>query len=375
MRIGIISTYPPVECGIATYTSYLVEQLRKIKNEVYIVTQHGGSGQNVYPIFNARDGNLAEEIYEMTIKFTPDIIHIQHEYGLYGDHRGVNIIPLLYMFKMSRIPVVVTLHTVYEEFTRDQHLITEAILRVCDAAIVHEQAQQQSIETNIGNACDIHVIPHGSRLVEPIPDAKAKLGVQGKKVILICGYFRPTKGYHHIVKLFPDIVRRVPDSVLLVAGKTRLQEYSAYRNEFFNAINTSPARSQIKVLRGQFPQKTFDTILSAADVVPLPYQHSGQSGVAAHCLAFGKPLVTSPITSFRSLIERAQCGFVADTDDEFVERIVEILTNDELRNHFSSNALRYVRENVSWQIIAKRTVDVYHSIVSVPYGGAEYMEL
>jgi len=41
MRIGIISTFPLIECGIGTYTSYLVEKLRKLHNQVYIVSQLG----------------------------------------------------------------------------------------------------------------------------------------------------------------------------------------------------------------------------------------------------------------------------------------------------------------------------------------------
>jgi hypothetical protein len=58
MRIGIISTFPLIECGIGTYTSYLVEKLRKLHIEVYIVSQIGAGGEKVYPAFNATDGDL-----------------------------------------------------------------------------------------------------------------------------------------------------------------------------------------------------------------------------------------------------------------------------------------------------------------------------
>ena len=52
MRIGIISTFPLIECGIGTYTSYLVEKLRKLHIEVYIVSQIGAGGEKVYPALN-----------------------------------------------------------------------------------------------------------------------------------------------------------------------------------------------------------------------------------------------------------------------------------------------------------------------------------
>ena len=61
MRIGIISTYPPIECGIATYTQYFTDALRRNGMHVYVVSHHGGSGKNVFTAFDYEDGDLAEK--------------------------------------------------------------------------------------------------------------------------------------------------------------------------------------------------------------------------------------------------------------------------------------------------------------------------
>jgi len=377
MRIGIVSTYPPIECGIATYTEYLVNALRTSGSEVYIVSQFGGEGKRVYPAFHADDPDLADKIFRVMIKFTPDVVHIQHEYGLFGKAKGVNILSLIYRLKLYKIPVVITFHTVYEEFPRENKMILEALIRGADAVIVHEDYQKEAILNKIGSFDNIWVIPHGSREIKPIPDAKRKIGLnENEKIILLCGYFRPSKGMDRIVRIFPQIAERMENAVLVVAGKMRQQEHSEYRDEFFSLVNNSPVFNRIKVLRGQFPQKTFDTILSAADVIPMPYLKGSQSGVLAHCLAFSRPVVVSPeVRAFREIITRSKCGFIANNDDEFVEHIVRILSDDALSNELSKNARDYVKKTLSWKIIASKTRDVYHSVVSVPYGRARYINL
>jgi len=377
LRIGIVSTYPPIECGIATYTEYLVNALRTSGSEVYIVSQFGGEGKRVYPAFHADDPDLADKIFRVMIKFTPDVVHIQHEYGLFGKAKGVNILSLIYRLKLYKIPVVITFHTVYEEFPRENKIILEALIRGADAVIVHEDYQKEAILNKIGSFDNIWVIPHGSREIKPIPDAKRKIGLnENEKIILLCGYFRPSKGMDRIVRIFPRIAERMENVVLVVAGKMRQQEHSEYRDEFFSLVNNSPVFNRIKVLRGQFPQKTFDTILSAADVIPMPYLKGSQSGVLAHCLAFNRPVVVSPeVRAFREMITRSKCGFIANNDDEFVEHIVRILSDENLSNELSKNARDYVKKTLSWKIVARKTRDVYHSVVSVPYGRARYINL
>jgi len=136
-------------------------------------------------------------------------------------------------------------------------------------------------------------------------------------------------------------------------------EYSEYRTMLFEKINNSPAIDRIEVFRGQFPQKTFDTILSAADVVVLPYTDGAQSGIMAHAMTFGKPVVTSNLPAFVDIVKRSEIGFYAQTDDQYVDSIVTLLTNPEVYKKFSQNALTYIKENISWDIVAQQTLNVY----------------
>ncbi len=146
-----------------------------------------------------------------------------------------------------------------------------------------------------------------------------------------------------------------------------------YRKMLIEKINDSPVKERIEVFRGQFPQKTFDTILSACDIIVLPYVVGAQSGIMSHAMTFGKPLVTSNLEAFVATLEKSGAGFYAETDDEYVDRIVTLLTDEEVYNRFSRNAVNYVKEKISWDIIADKTIQVYKQFERKPECRTRYV--
>ena len=369
MRIGFISSYPPIECGVATYTQYLTEALRKKGIDVYIVCHMGGSGYQVFPSFDYEDGDLAEKAFSTMVRFTPDIVHVQHEFALFGKHMGVSVIPLILEFRLIGIPVVTTLHTVYADMSKEHEIIIRTILLNSNYVIVHEEYQVENIRRRFSSELvnKVRVIPHGAREVEPISDAKKLIGLpQDKKVILMIGYIRPSKNFELIIDLFPEILKRYPDALLVIAGKTRGQEYIDYRNMLFQKIAKSPVKENIIFIRGQLPQHVFDTIVCAADVVVLPYKLTSQSGILAHCLAFGRPIVASNSPGLENVIQESGAGIACDTKEEFVEAIVKIISDPLLSKKLSENGQKYVKNNISWSIIADKHLDIYNSLMDLP---------
>ena len=369
MRIGFISTYPPIECGVGMYTHYLTTALRQKKTDVYIVAHLGAAGRQVFPAFDYDDPDLPDKAFSVMIRFTPDVVHIQHEFGLYGKNHGVNVVPLILNFRLTGFPVVTTLHTVYEELQDSHQMILETILLNSNKVIVHEEYQRESLNHHFQSRYDhkIHVIPHGAREVTPIAEAKKQLDIPtDKKVILMIGYFRPSKNFELIVDAFPEIRHRYPNVVLVIAGKIRGTEYTDYRNRLFRKIQTSPAKDAIFLIRGQLPQPTFDTILSAADVVVLPYKITSQSGILAHSLAFGKPVVASNTPAMENILKKSGAGLIASSREEFIEKIVQLLREESLAQQFSQNAIQYVKTHISWSIVAEKHIALYRSIIESP---------
>lgn len=373
MRICFVSSYPPIECGIATYTQALNRTLRGMENETFVMSQFGAQGDFVFPIYQPDSPTLAADVFFTTARMTPDVVHVQHEYGLYGSQKGVAVVELILRYCLAGVPIVTTLHTVGPELNEQERRVLRYILQESSAVIVHEDFQKETLVRYFGQRDKIHVIEHGVREIEPIPDAKSKLGLEGKKVIMLCGYFRPTKGFHKVLDFFPEICRRDDKAVLVMAGKGRNIEFSDYQRELFTRLNESPVVDRIVFLRGQFPQYTFDTILSAADVVVLPYEQGAQSGILSQCFAMRRPVVVSNLPAFKLVVGRSGGGLVCERDEDYVPAILKVLNDENVRAQLERNMTRYVREQAGWSRIARQHIQVYHSVITVPYGKGRYV--
>jgi glycosyltransferase involved in cell wall biosynthesis len=58
-------------------------------------------------------------------------------------------------------------------------------------------------------------------------------------------------------------------------------------------------------------------------------------------------------------VKKADIGFSATTDDEYVDAMIKLLNDDTCRERYSNNALDYVKNTISWDRIADKTFEVY----------------
>lgn len=371
MRIAYVSTYPPTECGIATYTEYLSNAVAKNGKEIRILSQLGAAGDNVFEVYAPQDKDIAGKLFFYVERLTPDIVHIEHEFGLFGDQRGVQIIEFLIRCNLSETPVVVTLHTVFEDLKYEEKIIVQHILNLSSAVIVHESFQKDILENNYECLNPIIVIPHGVREVNIMQNSKKLLELENKKVLLLAGYLRSTKNIERIFSLLPDLLARNKDMVLLMASRSRINEHSDYKDNLYETIHKLGLNNHVKVLYGKFPQYTLDTILSAADVLALPYLKGAQSGVLAQASAFHLPVVTSNLKSFKNWISEVNGGFYAETDEEYISHITRLLQDNDLRTELQNNICKNNKLK-NWNVIAKKHINLYSQLIKKPIPNAKF---
>jgi len=381
MRICFVSPYPPKFGGIATYSHELIEGIKKRGHSVYVICNpdldtggHGGQ-DNVFPVMDTQQVGWYQDILKVINKLRPDVVHIQHEYGLYDvdGALGTDLLDLLVRLDLLRIPTVVTYHSVYSTLGDKECVFMNLSLQLIDAGIVHEELQKIFLPVNLGWVPqNVTVIPHGAEVLEAggVPDvveSKKEYGLQGKNVVMCLGWWEDYKRFEDVVKIWPHVVSKVADAALVIAGDARPGSRGGvrYKPTLLKAVADSPAKDSIIVIQGSFQPKEYLTVENAADIVVLPYEQSSQSGVLAHAFSLGKPAIVTDVGGLRAEVEASGGGIVVPRGDleQLEEYIVLLLTNRQIRDRYAQRALAYVEKRIGWEYVAGMHQSLYLSII------------
>ena len=213
---AMVSTYPPTQCGIATFAAALSGGLYEYGDDVGIV-RVGADGEPPAKIvvaeLNDQDGH--ETIDAMDELNRADVVIVQHEYGIYDGPDGESIVQVLEGIDR---PTIVVAHTVLEHPTPHQRSVLEAVVRAADAVVVMTEAGRVRLCTSFDvDTRKISVIPHGAA----VSDARTARGLQGATETPHVGTARTRQG-HRVGDRRDGDGRRHPTAsrIYIVAGKT-----------------------------------------------------------------------------------------------------------------------------------------------------------
>src|SRR3989442_2963177 len=225
--VCFVATYPPRECGIATFTSDLrraiCERPNGAKASIIAIT-NTASGYK-YPsetVFEIRQNELSD--YRLAAEYAnssgADVVCLQHEFGIFGGRDGRYAIEFL---ERLRKPVVTALHTVLQQPSPG---LRESLVRVAQASdhLVVLNGKAIEILENVYRvpSANISFIHHGVPDV-PFVDSnfyKEELGVEGRLVIMTFGMLSRNKGVEMMLEALPDIVASHPEVVYVILGVT-----------------------------------------------------------------------------------------------------------------------------------------------------------
>lgn len=256
-----VSSFPPRECGIATFTQDLTDAIDRefspaVKSKILAMNPDGTSLFN-YPrkvSAQIRDSDIEDYIQAANdINRSSDIklVNVQHEYGLHGGDWGNYILPFL---ELINKPVVVTLHTVLPRPDRHLKKITQDIVAKASGIVVMTKHAAKLLKSTYGidKKKPIAIIPHGVHHV-PYPSktrAKAKLNLSGHTLLSTFGMLGPDKGIEYAISALPEIVAKYPNVLYLVLGATHpniVKECGeVYRNKLVRLVKKLKLDNNVK---------------------------------------------------------------------------------------------------------------------------------
>ncbi len=221
----------------------------------------------------------------------------------------------------------------------------------------------------------ISIIPPGvdtSRFY-PIPkdEARAAIGLQPTdRLLLFVGRIEPLKGVDTLLEAIGQLhasglQAEAPHNLAIVGGdpNASLQEMNAEMLRL-QQLTRSLGIDDLVLFLGKRSQDALPYYYSAADAVVMPSHYESFGMVALEAMACGTPVVASQVGGLAFLVKDGLTGYVIPDGDAttLAKRLAELLRNPELRNQLGAQAARYAQD-FSWQIIAKRILQEYQSLL------------
>ncbi len=365
---GILSTFPPTSCGIATFSAALAAGLIADGASVNVV-RCGPSPQveDVLVVASLADRAPSTRATAVAALNADDVVIVQHEYGLYDGPDGDSIIDLI---AAINVPIVVVAHTVVSAPTTNQRHVLEQVCAAADAVVVMTETARTRLFAGFDVEHDkVVLIPHGAATPAADPSAEPRR-VNGPARLLTWGLLGPGKGIEWAIDALAEVSDLDPHPQYVVAGathpKVRAHNGEEYRNMLVDRAASSESAAHVIFDDAYRDLASLTDLIRSADVVVLPYDSLDQvtSGVLVDAVAAGRPVVS---TAFPHAIELLASGagvVVPQRDPVALGRAIRsVLTEPGVAAAMAAEARR-LAPDLSWSAVAGRYVQLGERLVA-----------
>lgn len=380
MNISYVSTYPPTRCGIGTYTSYLCRALSGVDEEVRVlVIAEKGADEirakrfETLPCFDRKE-EYVKKITENLEKFSPNVVHIQHEFAIFNpDERFLNLLGVL----KKKVKIALTLHTIHTNETSDWGRMNMSMekynckmSRLVDAIIVHQDLMKEVLTKQGGDEQLIHIIPHGTEILQEVDKVRARERLnlpKDGKIILSFGFFGRYKSKELIVEALPQVLEEVPNAYVFFSGypREKVEEDFETRKLYEERAEELDVRDHVIFAERFIPNDQVHLVFGSSDVVVFPYFQRYFSASGSLHLAMGafKPIVVSKIPKFVEVPKEISGELVFDPNNssELAKILVRLMTDNNFRKSIIEKVKSYALKT-SWDIVANDHLRLYKSL-------------
>ena len=356
-EILFITSYPPRECGIATYSRDLIKALNnKFSNSLFIKVCALESGDTSYPypdeVKYILNTSLASGYEKLALTINKDnrikIVIIQHEFGFFNVQEQAF---LKFIYELSK-PVVIVFHSVLPHPDEQLKSKIRNIAAVCESIIVmtHNSVEILTIDYGLPQQ-KIAVIAHGTHLVlhQRKKFLKMKYGLKGRKVLSTFGLLSSGKSIETTIEALPAIVKQIPDVVFLIIGKTHPEvvktEGEKYRESLEQKVEEYALQDHVKFINNYLALPDLLEYLQLADIYLFTANDPNQavSGTFVYAMSCACPIISTPIPHAKELLTE-DTGIIFDfrNSQQLAKGVIRLLNDEPLRRNISSNTLEKI---------------------------------
>ena len=372
-----MGTFPPRECGIATFTKDLTSAIDRkfnpsIKSKIVAMNKNTTNIYNYSEdvLFDMDDSNIQEYIdtaKKINKNNSIKAVNIQHEFGIFGGQYGDYLIPFM---EIMEKPMIVTLHSVFPKPNDKMKKVVQSIARktACFVVMTNNASEILRDEYDIEN--DIKVIPHGIPTV-PFTDSKKekeKIGYKNKILLVSFGLMGSNKGYESVIDALPEVVKKFPNILYLIIGAThpvvRKEKGESYRNFLEKKVKELGLHKNVKFYNKYVTLSEIKKYLKAADIYICSNNNPDQavSGTLSYAMGCGRACISTPFLHAKEALDKGK-GILAEFNNpkSFADGILRLLSDASLKKNIEINAYTRTR-HMTWPNVAlayMKTFDKY----------------
>jgi glycosyltransferase involved in cell wall biosynthesis len=350
---GILSSYPPTACGLATFTKALANGLSTHGARVSVVRVADGTpATSPRVIGELVNGSPASVAASAELLNQSDVAVVQHEYGLFGGADGDEVLEVL---GDLRVPSIVIAHTILRDPTPHQRAVLLEVIALADQVVVMSEAARARLCTTFDvDPSRIVTIAHGAA----IPPAGLSPNPASRPIMLTWGLIGPGKGIERMLDSMPALHQLPMRPRYLVAGRTHPKvlatDGEAYREARMAQARRLGVADAVCFDDDYRDMVALNALIASSAVVVLPYDSRDQvtSGVLVDAIAAGKPVVATAFPHAEELLASG-AGIVVphDDPDAMASALSRVLLEPGLAEGMAAEATR-LAPALGWPVVA-----------------------